>query len=76
MGLNKWLLASLFVALSLVQCHSAVVFGAQRPVIGIYAEPTKYTSYPPSRYSFIAASYAKYIESAGAQVVPIFYDAD
>jgi len=34
-----------------------------------------YSEYPRSEYSFIPASYVKYLEMAGARVVPIYYDA-
>jgi gamma-glutamyl hydrolase len=47
-----------------------------KPVIGIYTEPSDYKGYPSSQYSYISASYVKYVEMAGAQVVPIFYDAN
>lgn len=54
---------------------------AQTPIIGIYTqsdqsdEPTSSTPKTlaaPSNYSYIAASYVKYIQMSGAQVVPIF----
>lgn len=53
----------------------------QAPIIGIYTqsdqsdEPTETTDRikaAPSNYSYIAASYVKYIQMSGAQVVPIF----
>lgn len=53
----------------------------QAPIIGIYTqsdqsdEPTEATDRikaTPSNYSYIAASYVKYIQMSGAQVVPIF----
>jgi len=41
-----------------------------RPIIGILSQP----SYGSQGSQYIAASYVKYIESAGARVVPILYD--
>ncbi len=45
------------------------------PVIGIYAEPSLIDGYPDTQYSYIAASYIKYIQMAGARAVFIPYDA-
>lgn len=42
-----------------------------RPIIGILSQPGDPA---PNGMSYIAASYVKWIESAGARVVPIFYD--
>ncbi|XP_078072379.1 gamma-glutamyl hydrolase-like [Mustelus asterias] len=42
----------------------------QRPIIGILAQEASY-SFDKLGKSYIAASYVKYIESAGARVVPI-----
>jgi len=56
--------------LSLLIC----TLGAEndRPIIGIFTQPSPSVL---SRFgnSYIAASYVKFIESAGARVVPIFY---
>ena len=41
----------------------------QTPIIGIYTQT--YNDLPNETY--IVASYVKYIEMAGAQVIPIFY---
>ncbi|CAK60474.1 unnamed protein product (macronuclear) [Paramecium tetraurelia] len=48
------------------------------PVIGILTIPSDedYTEYPASKYSYFAASYVKYVESSGARVLPIPYEAD
>ncbi|CAK72798.1 unnamed protein product (macronuclear) [Paramecium tetraurelia] len=48
------------------------------PVIGILTIPSDedYQDYPSSQYSYIAASYVKYVESSGARVMPIPYEAD
>jgi len=45
-------------------------------VIGIFTEPSPFnTTYPTSQYSYIAAGYIKFVETAGARAVPIPYDA-
>ncbi|CAD8138716.1 unnamed protein product [Paramecium pentaurelia] len=48
------------------------------PVIGILTIPSDedYEDYPTSSYSYFAASYVKYVESSGARVMPIPYEAD
>lgn len=40
-----------------------------RPIIGILAQEVRYPT--PDRSAYIAASYVKYLESAGARVVPV-----
>lgn len=42
-----------------------------RPIIGILTQPYQSDNSP---YSYIAASYVKFVESAGARVVPIFHN--
>lgn len=42
-----------------------------RPIIGILSQPAPSTWLKPNRTTYIAASYVKYIEATGAQVVPI-----
>jgi gamma-glutamyl hydrolase len=42
-----------------------------RPIIGILSQPGDPA---PDGASYIAASYVKWVESAGARVVPIEYD--
>ncbi|CAF1260667.1 unnamed protein product [Adineta steineri] len=42
-----------------------------RPIIGILSQPTPYDWQKPNGTTYIAASYVKYIEATGAQVVPI-----
>jgi len=44
--------------------------------VGVFLEPSEYKAYPEAQYSYVAASYVKYVEMAGAQVVPIYYDGD
>ena len=43
------------------------------PIIGVYDQPSEYADYPPEKYSYIAASYVKYLESSGSRVVRIPY---
>jgi len=59
----------MWVSLVLVTWLSAGVAQNLRPVIGIMTQPIS------SDLSYLAASYVKYIEGAGAQVVPVRYDA-
>lgn len=42
-----------------------------RPVIGILTQPSRTCEKIGKGNSYIAASYVKYLESAGARVVPI-----
>jgi len=44
-----------------------------RPIIGILAQPT-YSTLVTYGSQYIVTSYVKYVESAGAMAVPIFYD--
>ena len=43
----------------------------ERPIIGILTQPG---APAPKGMSYIAASYIKWVESAGARAIPIFYD--
>ncbi|KAK9799018.1 hypothetical protein WJX73_007185 [Symbiochloris irregularis] len=43
----------------------------ERPIIGVLSQPG---SPAPKGYSYIAASYVKFIESSGGRVIPIEYD--
>lgn len=36
------------------------------PIIGVYLEPSEYSQYPADKWSYVAASYIKYLEMAGA----------
>jgi hypothetical protein len=47
-----------------------------RPIIGIMTLPSEYVEFPNDTYSYMAASYVKFVESAGARVLPIPYEAD
>jgi len=61
----------LVLALALVICSAQT----DKPVIGVMTIPSTTPGYPSGNYSMIPASYIKHIESAGARVVPIPYDA-
>ncbi|EMP25394.1 Gamma-glutamyl hydrolase [Chelonia mydas] len=72
--------ARLLLLLLLLLCASAlasVVSGSrrggsnERPIIGILAQECDFTSFSRFGSSYIAASYVKFLESAGARVVPI-----
>ncbi|KAM7390147.1 hypothetical protein PAMA_008359 [Pampus argenteus] len=72
---RKMLFLLFCVSLSLLTLPSefaAVPKINDRPVIGILAQDIR--SPPPGKTSYIAASYVKYLESAGARVVPIMID--
>jgi gamma-glutamyl hydrolase len=55
-------------------CFIAFTTATLRPIIGIVALPTDGSETKYGNY-YIAASYVKFIESAGGRVVPIRYDA-
>ena len=74
------LLFVLLICASVILVESA---STNRPVIGILAQPVsddrnplskKFTTPAEERNSYIAASYVKYVEGAGARVVPIPFD--
>lgn len=46
-----------------------------RPVIGVLTVPSEVDDYDQLSYSTLDAVYVKYIESAGAMVIPIPWDA-
>eukprot|EP01113_Clastostelium_recurvatum_P028351 TRINITY_DN34307_c0_g1_i2.p1 TRINITY_DN34307_c0_g1~~TRINITY_DN34307_c0_g1_i2.p1 ORF type:complete len:194 (+),score=23.11 TRINITY_DN34307_c0_g1_i2:22-582(+) len=63
----------LVVVACLVLCASTSSYAArlnERPIIGILSQPVSATD----NRAFIIASYVKWIEGAGARVVPIFYN--
>lgn len=46
-----------------------------KPVIGVLSQPSAWPKlFDPDDFSYIAASYVKYLEAAGARVVPLKYD--
>lgn len=51
------------IAVTVVDCQTQI---NTRPIIGIYTEPSEYDEFPAKKYSYIAASYIKYVETAGA----------
>ena len=71
----------LIIILALIMLGLAAL-PPQNPVIGIFTlpdegdEPREGQLYPPkltaNNYTYIAASYVKFIQMSGAQVVPIF----
>jgi len=63
------LLVSVFFCLLIGLCSSVNL----RPIVGIMAYPVTGSELKYGKY-YIAASYVKYIESAGGRVVPILYD--
>ena len=44
-----------------------------KPIIGILTLPSESSKYSPTKYSYIAASYVKFIELGGGRVIPINY---
>jgi len=55
-------------------CHARSI--NNRPIIGILSQPVDEPSLQIYGTSYIAASYVKYVEAGGAQVVPLIYDED
>lgn len=46
-----------------------------RPIIGILSQPSSWPKiFDPDEFSYIAASYVKFLEAAGARVIPLKYD--
>lgn len=64
----------IFLLGALVLASLAEEMPPQNPVIGIFTQTHTNTS--TSKSSYIAASYVKFIEMSGAQVVPIYSFAD
>ena len=60
-----------FIVLFVGSCYSQ---SSSKPLIGIIAIPSEYSEYPSDKWSYFASSYVKFIESGGAQVVPLPYD--
>ena len=65
--LNSLLIISISIAL--ISCQPTVA-----PIVGIVTIPSDYPQYSADSWSYFATSYVKYLESAGAQVIPIQYD--
>ena len=63
-------------SLQVVQVQAAADGNTTRPLIGIYTQdsPSDYDGIPGKDDEYIAASYAKLVESAGARPVPVSYN--
>lgn len=82
---HVWMLLHAIASLLLVgraECSSPRTSGTNlRPIIGIFTQPTGReesrlaAGESNTEDSYIAASYVKFIESAGARAVPVHYDA-
>lgn len=68
LGMHRYLHVSAII-FSFLTLSSASVAN-DRPVVGIVAED--YYGSVPGKTSYIAASYVKWVEAAGARVLPIF----
>jgi gamma-glutamyl hydrolase len=62
-----------FLLSTLILC-SVAQLPPQNPIIGVFTQTLSNTT--TNKSSYIAASYVKFIEMAGAQVVPIYSFAD
>ncbi|CAD8152642.1 unnamed protein product [Paramecium octaurelia] len=60
------IIASLFL--------SSVISATTKPTIGILTNPSDLKDYDKSLYSYFPSSYVKWIEQAGARVIPIHWD--
>ena len=67
---------------ALAACLTTVDAGAEtalntRPIVGVLTQPlnTEVGNSTASNLTYIAASYVKFLESAGARVVPVHFDA-
>ena len=67
--MNRWLILQILFALALLVDVRANM-PPQNPVIGILTVANEDSSFGPS--SYIAASYVKFVEMSGAQVVPLY----
>lgn len=64
-----------FYCFILISCDNPQPKPNPRPVIGVFAQPSDFPNqYPTNEFSYIAASYIKFIESSGARAIPIPYD--
>lgn len=65
----------MFILLLLLLSFLPLLLSHSSPIIGILTLPsTASPSYPSSSFSYFGASYVKFLESAGARVLPIPYD--
>ena len=66
----------IFVVTLVSHISAATEFLTDRPIVGIFTQPTSDGSEACGQSCYyLAASYVKYIESAGARVVPVPYNA-
>ena len=68
-----FLLMTAFTIVNNVESHERKI-RTNRPIIGILTQTTNLTPIKYLGHTFIYASYVKFLESAGARVVPIFYN--
>ncbi|CAD8181939.1 unnamed protein product [Paramecium octaurelia] len=53
---------------------SSVISANNKPTIGVLTNPSDMKDYDKSLYSYFPSSYVKWIEQAGARVIPIHWD--
>ncbi|XP_065607996.1 gamma-glutamyl hydrolase [Cyrtonyx montezumae] len=78
-GAGLALLPAAAVLLLLLRCATAASFGLwgrapepnERPIVGILSQECHFDEFHKFGSSYIAASYVKFLESAGARIVPI-----
>ena len=63
--------ANLFAA---ARVDDAPLARTHRPLIGVLSQPPYWEGAPAAPRGYIAASYVKWLETAGARAVPIWYD--
>eukprot|EP01059_Diplonema_ambulator_P018031 TRINITY_DN3019_c1_g1_i1.p1 TRINITY_DN3019_c1_g1~~TRINITY_DN3019_c1_g1_i1.p1 ORF type:complete len:315 (+),score=37.97 TRINITY_DN3019_c1_g1_i1:527-1471(+) len=51
-----------------------LALSTDRPIIAVWAHPLTESDQPPDTGEYIAASYVKWLEAAGARVVPVRYN--
>ncbi len=68
--MDSKLYIAIFILLNFSICFS------KRPVVGVFLIPSLEEGYDSKEWSYIGGSYIKYLENAGAIVVPIKYDYD
>ncbi|CAD8141127.1 unnamed protein product [Paramecium octaurelia] len=68
------LVSALLIAYNQLQSTSQQL--QEQPVIGIFTQPSTFAEYASQNYTYIAASYVKFLESGGARVIPIPYEAN
>ena len=62
-------LCIIFVSMELIKHKN------HRPIIGIFSIPSDYPEFlDPEHYSYIQNNYVQYLETAGAQIIPIHWN--